>query len=73
MNLRFDKYRGIVTVAGVLLMGSAQAFDMGNMMNPSQWMGGNNSRDRGSRSFSTTLLSAWSALKLVTTFCKGHE
>lgn len=47
MIMRFDKYRGIVAAAGVLLMGSAHAFNMGNMMNPSQWMGGNNSQDRG--------------------------
>ena len=47
MTMRFDKYRGIVAAAGVLLMGSAHAFNMGNMMNPSQWMGGNNNQDRG--------------------------
>jgi len=47
MIMRFDKYCAIVAAAGVLLMGSAHAFNVGNMMNPSQWMGGNNSRDRG--------------------------
>lgn len=29
---------------GLLLAGSAGAFDMGNMMNPSKWMNGNNDR-----------------------------
>jgi hypothetical protein len=30
----------------LLLTMPAQAFDMGNMMNPSKWVGGNNDRDR---------------------------
>jgi len=51
MIMRFDKYRGIAVAAGVLLMGSAHAFNMGNMMNPSQWMGGNNSQDRGGENY----------------------
>ena len=36
--------RAIIGVAGLLLVDSALAFDMGNMMNPSKWMGGNNDR-----------------------------
>jgi len=28
-------------------MGTSFAFDMGNMMNPSKWMGGNKNQDRG--------------------------
>jgi hypothetical protein len=30
----------------LLLANTAYAFDMGNMMNPSKWMGGNNDHDR---------------------------
>ena len=39
---------GVVGVAVSLLVANpAAAFDMGNMMNPSKWMGGgNNDRDR---------------------------
>ncbi len=36
--------RAIIGATGLLLAGSAWAFDMGNMMNPSKWMGGNNDR-----------------------------
>jgi hypothetical protein len=33
-------------VSGLLLAGTAHAFDMGNMVNPSRWMGGNSNSDR---------------------------
>ena len=36
--------RAIIGATGLLLASSAWAFDMGNMMNPSRWMGGNNDR-----------------------------
>ena len=47
MIMKSNKYRAIVAATGLLLMGSAHAFNMGNMMNPSKWMGGNNNQDRG--------------------------
>jgi len=36
----------ISVAASFLLANSAAAFDMGNMMNPSKWMGGNKDNDR---------------------------
>ena len=40
-----ETQRKIIMVAVSLLLASpAGAFDMGNMMNPSKWMGGNNDR-----------------------------
>jgi len=38
--------RVVFVAFGLLLASTAGAFDMGNMMNPSKWMGGNNDRDR---------------------------
>ena len=35
-----------LVAAGLLLASTASAFDMGNMMNPSKWMGGGNKHDR---------------------------
>jgi hypothetical protein len=35
-----------IVVSGLLLASTANAFDMGNMMNPSKWMGGNKNSDR---------------------------
>ena len=35
----------VLLATGLLLAGTASAFDMGNMMNPSKWMGGNNDDD----------------------------
>jgi len=35
-----------LVAAGLLLANTAFAFDMGNMMNPSKWMGGNKGGDR---------------------------
>ncbi len=38
---------GVTLMAiGLLLANTTYAFDMGNMMNPSKWMGGNNDSDR---------------------------
>jgi hypothetical protein len=40
------KLKACIVAAGLLLANSASAFDMGKMMNPSKWMGGNKDRDR---------------------------
>jgi hypothetical protein len=40
------KFRVFIVTASLLLANSAYAFDMGNMMNPSKWMGGNKDKDR---------------------------
>jgi len=40
------KFRVIIVAASLLLAHQASAMDMGNMMNPSKWMGGNNDNDR---------------------------
>jgi len=45
MQYKLIRYCGRVAV-GLLLVNSAHAFDMGNMMNPSKWMGGNHNDDR---------------------------
>jgi len=37
---------GILLAAGFLFTASASAMDLGKMMNPSKWMGGNKSKDR---------------------------
>ena len=39
-------YSSAFLAVSLLLALPAQAFDMGNMMNPSKWVGGNNHRDR---------------------------
>ena len=36
------KFRVIIVAASLLLAHQASAMDMGNMMNPSKWTGGNN-------------------------------
>jgi hypothetical protein len=38
--------RAVVVTTGMLFAGTAHAFDMGNMMNPSKWMGGDDDHDR---------------------------
>jgi hypothetical protein len=38
------QFRASIAAVSLLLANSACAFDMGNMMNPSKWMGGNNDR-----------------------------
>jgi hypothetical protein len=40
------KFRALFVAASLLLAGSAHAIDMGKMMNPSKWMGGNKDNDR---------------------------
>jgi len=39
-------FSSVFLAASLLLSMPAQAFDMGNMMNPSKWMGGKKDRDR---------------------------
>jgi len=46
MRNRKMKLTAVIATASVLLAGTAQAFNMGNMMNPSKWMGGNSNSDR---------------------------
>jgi hypothetical protein len=40
------KFSVLIVAASLLLANSAYAMDMGKMMNPSKWMGGNKDRDR---------------------------
>ena len=40
------KFRALFVAASLLLANSTYAMDMGKMMNPSKWMGGNKDRDR---------------------------
>ena len=40
------KFRVIIVATSLLIAHQACAMDMGNMMNPSKWMGGNNDNDR---------------------------
>jgi len=40
------KFRVCIVAASLLFANSAHAMDMGKMMNPSKWMGGNNDNDR---------------------------
>jgi len=40
------KFRIMAAAASLLLANTAYAFDMGDMMNPSKWTGGNKDRDR---------------------------
>jgi hypothetical protein len=42
---RRTMYRGLLVMIGLLLANTSHAFDMGNIMNPSKWMGGNNRDD----------------------------
>ena len=46
MRNKAIKFSTAIVASGLLLAGSAHAFDMGNMMNPSKWMGGNRNSDR---------------------------
>jgi hypothetical protein len=45
VKYRITKYHGIFVMISLLLAGTAQAFNLGNMMNPSKWMGNNNTDD----------------------------
>ena len=40
------KFKALFVAASLLLANSAYAMDMGKMMNPSKWMGGNKDNDR---------------------------
>jgi hypothetical protein len=46
MRNKAIKFSTAIVASGLLLAGTAHAFDMGNMMNPSKWMGGNRNSDR---------------------------
>jgi hypothetical protein len=46
MQYKANKYSVIAIAAGMLIAGQAQAFNMGNIMNPSRWFGGNRGYDR---------------------------
>ncbi len=46
MRNKAIKFSTAIVASGLLLAGTAHAFDMGNMMNPSKWMGGNSNSDR---------------------------
>jgi hypothetical protein len=45
VKYRTKKSQGIIVIISLLLAGTAQAFNLGNMMNPSKWMGSNNRDD----------------------------
>ncbi len=40
------KFSTAIVASSLLLAGTASAFNMGNMMNPSKWMGGGNNSNR---------------------------
>ena len=46
MRNKAIKFGTVIVASGLLLAGTAHAMDMGNMMNPSKWMGGNKNSDR---------------------------
>ena len=46
MRNKVIKLSTVIVASSLLLAGTAHAFDMGNMMNPSNWMGGNKGSDR---------------------------
>jgi hypothetical protein len=46
MRNKAIKLSTVIVASSLLLAGTAHAFDMGNMMNPSKWMGGNKGSDR---------------------------
>ena len=46
MQIQEFKLKACIVAASLLLANSASAFDMGKMINPSKWMGGNKDRDR---------------------------
>jgi hypothetical protein len=48
---RKTKYRGIFVMISLLLAGTAQAFNLGNMMNPSKWMGSNSDDNYNRRDY----------------------
>ena len=46
MQNQETKFRALFVAVSLLLANSAYAMDMGKMMNPSKWMGGNKDNDR---------------------------
>ena len=46
MRNKAIKFSAVIVASSLLLAGTAHAFNMGNMMNPSKWMGGNSNSDR---------------------------
>ena len=46
MRNKAIKFSTAIVASGLLLAGTTHAMDMGNMMNPSKWMGGNKNSDR---------------------------
>jgi hypothetical protein len=46
MRNKAIKFSAVIAASSLLLAGTAHAFNMGNMMNPSKWMGGSNNGDR---------------------------
>jgi hypothetical protein len=46
MRNKAIKFSTAIVASALLLASTAHAFDMGNMMNPSKWMGGNKNSDR---------------------------
>ena len=46
MQIKGKIIRIFIVAVSLLLASSVSAFDIGNIMNPSKWMGGNNDRDR---------------------------
>ena len=46
MKNRIATFSGLIFATGLLFANTGYAFDMGNVMNPSKWMGGNSNRDR---------------------------
>ena len=46
MRIKAIKLSTVIVASSLLLAGTAHAIDMGKMMNPSKWMGGNKDNDR---------------------------
>ena len=46
MRNKAIKLSTVIVASSLLLAGTAHAMDMGKMMNPSKWMGGNKDNDR---------------------------
>jgi hypothetical protein len=46
MRIKAIKLGTVIVASSLLLAGTAHAIDMGKMMNPSKWMGGNKDNDR---------------------------
>ena len=46
MRIKAIKLSTVIVASSLLLAGTAHAIDMGKMMNPSKWIGGNKDNDR---------------------------